>query len=115
MCKKEMRSDNLKRHEKICKMRGKPNYKGMKVSDLGVKKRKLEHPIFKEDVKGVIDKIIKDNPQSPYTHKQGEKKTVKNIKTYPVIELPIVPKLEAIEVKIDQPSPRGGTPYMSYR
>ena len=104
MCKKEMRSDNLKRHEKICKMRGKPNDKGMKVSDLGVKKRKLEHPIFKEDVKGVIDKIIKDNPQSPYTHKQGEKKTVKNIKTYPVIELPIVPKPESIEVKIDQPS-----------
>lgn len=99
-----MRSDNLKRHEKICKMRGKPNDKGMKVSDLGVKKRKLEHPIFKEDVKGVIDKIIKDNPQSPHTHKQGEKKTVKNIKTYPVIELPIVPKPEAIEVKIDQPS-----------
>ena len=103
MCKKEMRSDNLKRHEKICKMRGKPNDKGMKVSDLGVKKRKLEHPIFKEDVKGVIDKIIKDNPQSPHTHKQGEKKTVKNIKTYPVIELPIVPKPEVIEVKI-QPS-----------
>ena len=99
-----MRSDNLKRHEKICKMRGKPNDKGMKVSDLGVKKRKLEHPIFKEDVKGVIDKIIKDNPQSPHTHKQGEKKTVKNIKTYPVIELPIVPKPESIEVKIDQPS-----------
>ena len=107
-----MRSDNLKRHEKICKMRGKPNDKGMKVSDLGVKKRKLEHPIlkeeadpiFKEDVKRVIDKIIKDNPQSPHTHKQGEKKTVKNIKTYPVIELPIVPKPEAIEVKIDQPS-----------
>ena len=107
-----MRSDNLKRHEKICKMRGKPNDKGMKVSDLGVKKRKLEHPIlkeeadpiFKEDVKRVINKIIKDNPQSPHTHKQGEKKTVKNIKTYPVIELPIVPKPEAIEVKIDQPS-----------
>ena len=107
-----MRSDNLKRHEKICKMRGKPNDKGMKVADLGVKKRKLEHPIlkeeadpiFKEDVKRVIDKIIKDNPQSPHTHKQGEKKTVKNIKTYPVIELPIVPKPESIEVKIDQPS-----------
>ena len=107
-----MRSDNLKRHEKICKMRGKPNDKGMKVSDLGVKKRKLEHPIlkeeadpiFKEDVKRIINKIIKDNPQSPHTHKQGEKKTVKNIKTYPVIELPIVPKPELIEVKIDQPS-----------
>ena len=112
MCKKEMRSDNLKRHEKICKMRGKPNDKGMKVPDLGVKKRKLEHPIlkeeadpiFEEDVKQVINKIIKDNPQSPHTHKQGEKKTVKNIKTYPVIELPIVPKPESIEVKIDQPS-----------
>ena len=107
-----MRSDNLKRHEKICKMWGKPNDKGMKVPDLGVKKRKLEHPIlkeeadpiFEEDVKQIINKIIKDNPQSPHTHKQGEKKTVKNIKTYPVIELPIVPKPESIEVKIDQPS-----------
>ena len=111
MCEKEMRSDNLKRHEKICKMRGKPNDEGMKVADLGVKKRKLENPIlkeevdpiFKEDVKQVINKIIKDNPQSPHTHKQEEKKTVKNIKTYPVIELPIVPKPKSIEVKIDQP------------
>ena len=92
-------------------MRGKPNDEGMKVADLGVKKRKLENPIlkeevdpiFKEDVKRVINKIIKDNPQSPHTHKQEEKKTINNIKTYPVIELPIVAKPKAIKIKIDQP------------
>ena len=91
MCDKVMRSDNLKRHEKICKMQVKPNDGGMKVDDLSVKKRKLENPIFKEKVNSFINKIIKDNHQSPHIHKQGEKKRYRRvpkkepstIKTYP--------------------------------
>ena len=68
------------------------------MDDFSVKKRKLENPIFKEEVNSVINKIIKDNHQSPHIHKQGEKKRYRRvpmkepstIKIYPVIKLPII-------------------------